>query len=90
MKSNQKKYLDKVVDMVVRETRIDYDDQRIYTPFIKFNNLSLPLPYTIIYFSQSHKFHKYSKDTYGIVGDEIEYVWTKYTNIIKDKIDNGG
>jgi hypothetical protein len=81
MKDNQKKYLDKVVDMVVRETRIDYDDQRIYTPFIKFNNLSLPLPYTIIYFSQSH-------NTYGIVGDEIEYVWTKYTNIIKDKIDN--
>ena len=29
----ENKYLDKVVEQIVRETTIDYDEERLYTPF---------------------------------------------------------
>ena len=92
MKDNQKKYLDKVVDMIVRDTRISYSDtiEDIYFPFTyikiaRYFFLSPPLTSSLTtpifqYFS------KHCKNTYGIDVDEIEYVWNKYITIIKEKI----
>jgi hypothetical protein len=86
MKDSQKKYLDKVVDIIVRDTIIDYGKGgKVEFPFYH-----RPLPHRLPpYILPFPYFSKYCKNTYGIVGDEIEYVWDQYMGIIKDKIRNG-
>ena len=100
MKSNQRKYLDRVVDILVRDTRIDYEKEKVYPPFYSnpFLSLSFFSYLSSLFYKHptpSHSsnhflqfFSRYCKDTYGIVGDELEYVWNQYRDIIKDKIRN--
>ena len=84
-----KKFLDKVVDQIVSETRIDYNElsPTLYTPF--------PYPPLIISFSTFpprflfSSFTNHCRDVYGLNDGEIIYVWKKYVNSIKDKIKNG-
>jgi hypothetical protein len=78
MKSNQKKYLDKVVGLIV---------SRIRSPF------QSTLPFSSLHFSPHfllslNLFSMYCEDTYGLTENEIEYVWDQYTIIMKDKIRN--
>ncbi len=77
-----KNYLDKVVDQIVRETRIDFEG-RLYTPFTLFDIPSLLHPLFFPLFSQ------HCKEVYGLNEDEIDYVWRGYKVVIKDKINNG-
>jgi hypothetical protein len=87
MEDKQNIYLDKVIEFLLRDTKIDYKNEKITTPsnfiihFIAFF-LLIPsfLPFT---------FSKYSKEVYGLTDQEIEYVWKEYKEIIKDKIKNG-
>jgi hypothetical protein len=74
------KFLHKVVDQLVYETTIDYENDRIFTP------LSSP---SISSFSPS-SFLKHCKEVYGLNEQEIEYVWKEYRDIINDKIGNNG
>ena len=83
MKNSQKKYLDKVVDIIVSETIIDYGLERKHHPSFGVR------PIHSSFYYPSLKFSNYCENTYGIVGDEIEYVWDQYMGIIKDKIRNG-
>ena len=93
MKDNQKIYLDKVVEFLVRDTEIDYDIDKIKFPFysLPFSISSYFLPF-IYYRFQSPQFtslfSKYCIDYYGLTDQEIKYVWKEYKNIIKDKITN--
>ena len=79
-------YLDKVVEYLVRDTRIDYDKYKIQFPFLSspssyfFRLLSYLFPYS--------PFSKYCKNVYGLTDQEIEYVWNQYRTIILDKITN--
>ena len=90
------KFLDKVVDQIVSETRIDYntqegdDEERIYTP-ISSTPLLLPFSFSSPFFSSSSSFFfsKHCKEVYGLNDDEVKYVWNEYKKIIKDKINNG-
>jgi len=83
-----KKFLHRVLDQIVSETRIDYDEGRMYTPFLShsplltFPSLSLSSFLTLI-----PPFSKHCKNIYGLNEDEINYVWNEYKKIIKDKID---
>jgi len=81
-------YLDKVVDQIVSETRIDYS-VGIFTPFREF-----PFQITISdsrFFSSpsppaSFTFHLtevYSISEWG----EITYLWDKYVKTLRDKIE---
>ena len=84
-------YLDKVVEQIVRETRIDRDERKIYTPFNyihrgvmelsiwNYSHLDLDFP--------PHYFEEHLEDVYGLNEDEIDYVWTNYQRIIRDKRD---
>ena len=88
------KFLDKVVDQIVSETRIDYENDRIFTPFSP-NSLPVSLLLSIVKdWNTSPLLHRllrrHCKDVYGLNNDEIEYVWEEYKRIIKDKIDNNG
>ena len=82
-----KKFLNKVVNQIVRETRINYDQKRVYTPFS-----SPPFPFSFynrpLFFLFS--FSNHCEDVYGLNDDEIKYVWEEYKQIIKDKIDSNG
>ena len=79
-----KRFLDKVIDQIVSETKIDYRGRgKIFTPF-------LPSFYPLSFYSHRSNFFKHCRDVYGLNDDEIEYVWKEYKQIIKDKIDSNG
>ena len=85
-------YLDKVVDQIVSETTIDYENDRIFTPFSP-NSLPVSLLLSIVKdWNTSPLLHRllrrHCKEIYGLNNDEVDYVWNEYKNIIKDKIDN--
>ena len=79
------KFLDKVLDQLVRETTIDMDEGRIYPPFL----FSL-LPHRSFFPSPPFSFTIHCRDVYGLNEQEIKYVWKEYKDIIKDKIENNG
>ena len=93
MKDNQKIYLDKVIEFLVRDTKIYYDIDKIKFPFysLPFSISSYFLPF-IYYRFQSPQFtslfSKYCIDYYGLTDQEIKYIWIKYKTIIKIKIEN--
>ena len=91
-------YLDKVVEFLVRDTMIDYDEDEIQFPFFPSSfyfstifSLSSPSRSPLLTFPPtlpSSSFSKYCIDVYGLTDQEIEYVWNQYKDIIKDKITN--
>ena len=83
------KFLDKVIDQLVRETEIDHDKVRIKfpsLPFFYYPFLTLSTPH---YQAISNIFYDHCENVYGLNKDEVEYIWKKYKKIIKDKIGNG-
>ena len=85
------KFLHKVIDQIVRETRMDYGMGEIQFPF-STSSFSPPLPSSLFLFSFSHfsslLFFKHCREVYGLNDDEIGYVWNEYEHIVKDKIRN--
>jgi hypothetical protein len=88
MKDNQKKYLDKVVEILVGETIIDYEQEVVKVSFLPFSSLPLLSTPLLSPLSPYLLFSKYCKDTYGVVGDEMKNVWYQYRTILKEKIRN--
>ena len=88
MEDNQNIYLDKVIEFLLRDTKIDYKNEKIFSHFLT----SIPyfpfFPNLILPFSFPLSFSSYCKVTYGLTDQEIEYVWKEYKSIIKDKITN--
>ena len=77
------KFLDKVYEQIISETRVI--DDKVYTPFYL-------RPLFPFYFSSSISLFNFSihcKEVYSLNEQEIEYVWTKYkeglTTLINDK-----
>jgi len=100
MKDNQNTYLDKVVEFLVRDTKIDHVKRGIQYPYLShlspphkpsYRELSLILPSNIFYLTQfiSPSFSKYCRNVYGLTEDEIKYIWGEFITIIKDKVENG-
>ena len=91
MNNKQNIYLDKVIEYLLRDTNIDYKNEKITTPYNTYN--FSPLLFSSVYPPLSAYIHppfsKYCKVTYGLTDQEIEYVWKEYKEIIKDKIKNG-
>ena len=87
-------YLDKVVEFLVRDTRIDYKKEEIQFPFhvspfsLRFVSHSFSFFLSRLRFSIPPPFPKYCKSVYGLTEEEVEYVWSKYKDIILDKITN--
>lgn len=90
MQDNVKKYLHKVIEQIVSETMVDYENDRIFTPFSP-NSLPVSLLLSIVKdWNTSPLLHRllrrHCKVVYGLNDDEDKYVWKKYKEIIKDKI----
>ena len=80
-----KKYLDKVIEHLVRRTKIDYDEEMLYTPFQK----PLSIIQSIYLLVSFNTFYRHCEEIYGLNYDETEYVWEEYKEIIRVKINNG-
>ena len=80
------KFLNKVVNQIVSETRVDYDRKVIFTPF----SLPFYLPSLTFIFSISSSYRsnflKHCVEVYGLNEQEIEYVWKVYSDDIVYKI----
>ena len=89
-----KEYLDKVIGSLVRGTKIDYEKKLLLFRF--YNTHTSPYPSTL-FFIDSLKyvskpppfFRSYSKNTFGLTEDECRYVFIRWREIMKDKIENG-
>jgi hypothetical protein len=83
-----KRYLDKVIEHLVRRTKVDNDKGEIILPFTT-NATPFGLS-AFIYFYRSTPFSlpfvKYCNKQFGLTEEEIKYVYYKYVNIIEDKI----
>ena len=80
------RFLNKVLDQIISETRIDYGRKVIETPFTSpsYINPFLALVFVLPSFSD------HCKDVYGLNKEETEYVWKEYNDDIVYKIDNNG
>jgi len=91
-----KKFLKKVSDQIVRETEIDYVEERVYPPYSPTRSLPNFLPTYLLYFPTSifyplpTFFYLHCRDVYGLNNEESKYVWEEYKQIIIDKIKNNG
>lgn len=84
------KFLNKVVDQIVSETTIDYENDRIFTPFSP-NSLPVSLLLSIVKdWNTSPLLHRllrrHCKEIYGLNNDEVRYVWGEYRLFILLKI----
>tara|TARA_R110000824_G_scaffold183039_10_gene364055 strand:- start:477 stop:734 length:258 start_codon:yes stop_codon:yes gene_type:complete len=81
-----KKYLNKVVEQMVSESKMGHDKSVMDTPFYT----SFP---THLFFVQSTTFlpttfSTHCREVYGLNKEETRYTWKEYTDIIKDKIED--
>ncbi len=93
MNNKTKKYLNKVIEFIVADTIIDYEQKMVRSPynppspfhlFFTFPSFSLPLNFSPFL---GYTFEKYCKDIYGLTEEETEYVWKQYRDIINNKIE---
>jgi len=68
------KFLHRVIDQIVSETKLDYDKEIVNYPFTFYKSSLL------------HSFSSHCKNVYGLNKEEIDYVWSEYKRIIKDII----
>ena len=84
-------YVDKILNYLIEDTTIDFDENEIYfpsfplvtqSPFPRSTPISMipPLSYLIRPFSE------YCKYNYDLTDEEIDYLLEKYLEIISDKI----
>lgn len=88
-----KRFLDKVLGQIVRETIVDREISLDDIDYVLTSPFFLPLfhPQYPLTFSHSPKiFTNHCKNVYGLNDDEIDYVWKEYRKIIIDKIENNG
>ena len=76
----KKIYLDKIVQYIIDDTVIDYDEGEIKYPY--YSNILLinsdgRLPFSVHSF---RPFSRYCNDMYGLGIEEIQYVWKEYKN----------
>ena len=81
------KYLDKVVEQMVSEIRMDHEENILYTPYRVYQ--ITPLLKRINSFHSPYStttFYGHCISVYGLNEEESEYVWNEYREIVKDKI----
>ena len=84
MDKKQEKYYSYVVEELVTQTKIDYDQKIIKFPFSSFN---LPLPYPRLAFRpKPSSFSNYLLGRYAI-NEGLNELWGLYINKIKNKVD---
>ena len=84
-----KKFLNKVVDQIVSETRMDFKQKDIHVPFF-FTAIRYMLTSCLDHIDPPRAFSKHCEEVYGLSYDEVKYVWYEYRFIVTHKIINYG
>jgi hypothetical protein len=89
----RKNFLDKVVDFIVKDTKVDYEDRELFFPFTlkkSFRqNSDNSTPFHKILFNKDSViprdgFMEYIEEMYGInTIEDISYVWGKYKDVMR-------
>ena len=78
----REKYMSYVINDLVRNTEIDYEQQKITFPFLLLPLILIPFPP----FSSFLFFAKYMQEMYGVPERMVNDIWDQYKNIIKDRV----
>ena len=91
--NKQKEFLDKVLDSILSEIRIDNKENKIYFPFF-----SMDINHLVIVF-MGHQtgrviepqilfrpFTNHCRNVYGLNDEEINFLWTIFKDIVRDKL----
>ena len=79
------KFLNKVVDQIVGETRINYRTDMLSFPFHNIFSEWVPFDFNYQKFLFT-SFYNHCKDVYGLNDEESEYVWDEWRKIIRNKV----
>ena len=91
----QQQYLEKVINHMVKGSKIDHVEEEVQFPSTKFTPFTFKekeKPYRYIEFDDfpgligDSDFDEYCKETYGLNEVETEYVWERWLEIMKDKV----
>ena len=81
-----KRYLDKVVELLVNDTVIDHEQKLVIYPFIpnKTSQWGMVVPLTYVQYGSPlfHIYIIYCRDVYGLTYEESVYVWEEYKKLI--------
>lgn len=85
VENNKEFYLDKIVQYILDDTELDYEQKLVTYPFIPNTpsqwGLSVPLHYVQYESPFFKEYSKYCNDIYGLSYEESVYVWDRYVNI---------
>jgi len=85
--SKQEKYINYIVDDLVKKTEIDNEQQKITLPFISLPPISFTHSYFFSYsLPISPHFSKYIKNLYGTKDNEVQIIWDLYREKIQSLI----
>lgn len=89
----RKNFLDKVVDFLVKDTKVDYEDREIFFPFtlkksLRQNTDNATSFHKILFHKDSiiplGGFMEYIEEMYGITDiKDVSYVWGKYKDVMR-------
>ena len=89
---NKEKYLDKISQYILDDTKLEYGQKEVIYPFIPNVRsqwgLLVPLYYATIESPLFNEFSEYCNDTYGLTYEESVYVWDQYKVIFNHKINS--
>jgi len=93
--NKKEKYINYIIEDMIKKTDIDYDREKIKFPFYSPISSSPFLP-SLYLFIPSHfsspflfsSFSNYIKEKYGAHSEEIEIIWDQYKERIESLINN--
>ena len=87
MDKRKEKYINYVVEDLISNTEIDYDQKKIKYPFLSPHYF--PLSPSFLFFTNNSPFTKHVIERYGIHDNDVDNTWEIYKGKIKEVIDNG-
>ena len=81
--NKKEKYINFIVDDMIKKTEIDYEQGKIKYP----SHLTL-LPSSFFPSFLTFSFRNYLKERYGAHSEEIEFIWKLYKERIESLINN--
>tara|TARA_R110000868_G_scaffold243309_1_gene499231 strand:- start:61 stop:324 length:264 start_codon:yes stop_codon:yes gene_type:complete len=80
--NKKERYINYIVDDLVKKTEIDYDRDLIKLPFLTPPFLSYPSTYLYPYHFPFSSFSNHVRKVYGAHSEEINIIW----NLYKDRL----